>query len=65
MAWTQTDLDKLTKAVATGARRIQYGDRVIDLRRLEDLNALRREMMRDISGSVRSRRTVPKKGKGL
>lgn len=26
MAWTQTDIDRLKKAIATGARRVEFGD---------------------------------------
>ena len=52
MAWTQADLDNLERAVASGARSIQYGDRRVDLRRLEEVNAIRAEMRRDLTGGV-------------
>lgn len=26
MAWTQTDIDRLRRAISTGARRVEFGD---------------------------------------
>lgn len=49
--WTVTNLAELENAIAQGARRFQYKDRVIDFRTLEDLTALRR-LMREELGQV-------------
>lgn len=39
MAWTQTDIDRLKKAIATGARRVEFGSG--ETRRVQEFHALK------------------------
>lgn len=41
MAWTQTDLDTLEKAIATGATRVKYADKEVEYRTLAEMWQLR------------------------
>lgn len=49
MAYTQTDLDLLEKAIAQGARRVKYADKEVEYRDLNEMQDLRR-IMRDELG---------------
>lgn len=66
MAFTVTNLADLEKAIASGARRIQYQDREVDLRTQRDLMALRRQMRKDLGlDKPKSRRIGSSFSKGL
>lgn len=39
MAWTQTDIDRLKRAIATGARRVEFGSG--ETRRVQEFHALK------------------------
>lgn len=56
MAWTQTDLDRLDRAIAQGALRVSYADRTVQYHSLEDMLRLRDRMAREIAGSAASPR---------
>ena len=66
MAWTQTDLDKLERAIATGARRVKFGDVEQEFRSLTEMRSLRDEMRKEL-GLIQggSRRVYPAFDKGL
>lgn len=58
MAWTQTDLDALETAIATGAMKVRYADgREVTYRSLADMRSLRQEMRR-VLGYTEPSRTV-------
>lgn len=59
MAWTQSDLDKIDKAIASGNRRIQFGDRMREFRSQDELLQLRRLVKREVSGATRVSRSSP------
>ena len=48
MAWTQTDIDRLKSAIATGALRVRYIDRDVTYRSLDEM----RETLRMINAEV-------------
>lgn len=48
MAYTQAQLDELTRAIAQGARVVKYEDKEITYRNLEEMRSLRREMTREL-----------------
>ena len=48
MAFTQTQLDELERAIAQGARVVKYEDKEITFRSIEDMRDLRREMRREL-----------------
>ena len=66
MAWTQSDLDKLNKAIAKGARVVDFdGDRV-EYRSLADMQKIKSQMERELSPTtVRSNRRVADFNNGL
>lgn len=37
MSWTQSDLDKLESAIATGARRVKFKDREVEYRSHDEM----------------------------
>ena len=45
MAWTQADLDALNRAIATGAREVEFADgRKVAYRSLADMRSIRDEI---------------------
>lgn len=60
MAWTQTDIDRLKAAMATGARRVEYGSgetrRVVEYRSLSEMESILKEMQDDIAGPLAPQR---------
>ncbi len=66
MAFTVTTLNDLEKAIGSGARRIQYQDREVDLRTQKDMLALRRLIRKDLGlDQPKSRRLGSSYSKGL
>jgi hypothetical protein len=55
MAWTQSDIDTLKAAIATGARRVRYGSgpdaHEVEYRSLADMNATLEAMIAEVSPS--------------
>lgn len=47
-SWCQDDLKAINEAIAQGALRVQYGDKLIEYRRLDDMFAVRRAIMSDL-----------------
>ena len=41
MAWTQTDLDKIEEAIATGARRVRFQTHEVEFQSLADMLKVR------------------------
>lgn len=48
MAWTQTDLDKLKRALAQGATKVRFADHEVSYRSLDEM----RETMRIIQAEI-------------
>lgn len=46
MAWTQAQHDSLERAIAEGARRVQYEDRTVEYRSQSEMLALLQAMKR-------------------
>jgi thiamine monophosphate synthase len=49
--FTQADLDAIKKAIALGATRVQYRDRTVDYRTLDELLRVRRTIENAIAGA--------------
>jgi hypothetical protein len=67
MAWTQTDLTALEKAMGTGLRTVRFENRTIEYQSLAEMQAVRAEMLNEIalaSGTPRVRQTRVYTGKG-
>ena len=48
MAFTQSDLDVLNAAIATGARSVRYGDKQVDYKTLDEMLRARQIMMQEL-----------------
>lgn len=66
MAFTQTQLDALEEAIASGAKRVKYGDKEVEYPSLNEMMRLR-DMMRRALGLTSSSagRIYPTVKKGL
>lgn len=63
-SWTQDDLDRIEKAIATGALRVEYNDRTVVYKSNKELFEAR-EMIRRALGLVkRGGRVLAKASKG-
>lgn len=60
MAWTQADIAVLKRAIATGARRAEYGSgetrRVVEYRSLAEMKAILADMEAEIAGPAAPQR---------
>lgn len=56
--WTQADYDALKAAIALGALRVEYADKRIEYRSLNDMKRLLEEMANDLglNADVKNRR---------
>ena len=48
MAYTQADLDALQAALAKGEKRVTFGDKTVEYRSVEELQAAIRQVKRDL-----------------
>mgnify|MGYP003626954661 FL=1 len=58
MAWIQSDLDKLDKALATGVTTVAFRDRTVSYRSLDEMLRLRSRIVSELqstSGTVTER----------
>lgn len=58
MAWTQTDIDKLKKAMAGGIRKVQYTSGSVEYQSVAEMREVLQMMEREVSGAQKIRRTV-------
>lgn len=65
MSWTQTDLDAIEAAIASGALRVEYNDRTVIFRSLKDLKEARELIMRKLGKVKRGGRLLCDSGKGI
>jgi hypothetical protein len=65
MAWTQTDLDKLEEAIASGARRVKFADKEVEYRDLTEMMQVRDLMRQKLGKSTKGQRILASHSKGL
>lgn len=66
MAYTQTDLDRVEKAIATGVTTIRHSDgKSVTYRDIDELKAARDVIKKSLSTSRRPRAFVARTHKGL
>ena len=62
MGWTQTDIDRLRKAISSGARRVEFGDgqtrSVQEFHSLDQMRSLLAEMEASVAGLLAPQRTA-------
>lgn len=49
MPFTQTDLDTIDEAIASGVKRVKFADREIEFNSVEDLRTARTEILNGLS----------------
>lgn len=64
MAWTQTDLDKLNKAIASGKTRVQFSDRTVEYRSLDEMLRVRSMIVGEV-GKSKTTRVSPRYSKDV
>lgn len=52
MAWSQTDVEKLEKAIASGVTSVRYKDRTVQYQSMDAMRAARREMLGEIAAAT-------------
>lgn len=52
MAWTNSDVEKLEKAIASGAMSVRYKDRTVQYQSMDAMRAARREMLAEIAAAT-------------
>jgi len=62
---TQADLDALNASINEGARRVQYQDRSVEYRSLDEMLRIRAQMQRELGVTSIKGRITPTFGKGL
>jgi len=66
MAWTQTDLDAIEKAIASGVTMVKYSDKVVNYSSLDDLIRIRELIRKDLGlTNAASGRVLTSFSKGL
>lgn len=51
MAYTQTDLARIEKAIAKGERVVWFGDRRVEYRSIDELRKAREDIKRELAGT--------------
>lgn len=65
MAWTQSDIDALKAAIATGARDVSYSDRRVSYRSLDEMRTILRMVTDEVNETTRTRQIRPQMSKGF
>lgn len=65
MAWTQLQLDTLEAAISQGVLEVQYTDKKVRYRSLDEMLKLRDMMRRSLGLVPQSMKVYPKHSKGL
>lgn len=56
MAYTQTQIDALKQALATGALTVKHGETLTTFRSLEEIQQIISDMENEVAGSARTKR---------
>jgi len=66
MAYTQSQLDLLQAAMATGRLRVEYPNGSVTYRSIEEMEYIERKMTREVNGTPATPNTIGiRSGKGL
>lgn len=63
-AWTQTDLDKLCAAIAQGATTVQYQDKRVTYRSLDEMLKIKQLMEQELGLKKKNGRVYAEHSKG-
>lgn len=64
MSYTQAQIDALEAAIATGALTVEYGDKKVTYRSLNEMKEILSDMQNSVAGKKRIRRVFAKHSKG-
>lgn len=64
MAYTQTQLDTLEAAIAEGTLKVEYGDKKVEYRSLNEMIRIRDIMKAELNGLPKQKRTYASFSKG-
>ena len=65
MAFTQTDLNALNQAIGSGVMQVQYADKNVRYRSLDEMMRVRAVMMAELNQLTAPRRKFPVFSKGF
>jgi hypothetical protein len=65
MAWTESDLESVNRAIRLGAVSVRYADRTVTYRSLDELRSIKREIEQALGVETPSRRRYGQYGSGL
>lgn len=65
MAWTNEQLVALETAISQGVRTVRYGDKEVTYQTLDQMRALRREMLIELGQAPAIKKYYHKHNKGL
>ena len=65
MSYTQSDYDKLCRAISSGTRQVRFADRTVEYRSLDEMVRVKNMMARELGIARRPNRTVGTFQKGL
>ena len=65
MGYTLEDYDALNKALASGAKKVQYADKSIEYQSVGDMLRIREEMKNELGLNTRSSKVLASVSKGL
>ena len=58
MAWTQTDITKLERAMAGGIKKVQYTSGSVEYHSYDEMDRMLKRMKQEVDGVKPTRRTV-------
>lgn len=64
MAYTQTELDALRAAIAEGVLKVEYGDKKVEYRSLNEMIRIKKMMEAELEGLPAEKRTYASHSKG-
>lgn len=65
MAWTQEDLNAIDQLIATGSKKIQYGDKIMEARPLDEMLKIKNMMQKELGLPTGAGKVIVSASKGL
>lgn len=65
LSWTQSDIDKLKEAIASGAQSVSYRDRTVTYRSLSEMERVLAKMEGSVGNKKKVKRVNPQFDSGL
>lgn len=65
MSWTQSDLDRIDKAIASGHLKVRYGDNDVTYRSITELRKARAMVAQELGNRPAFGASYPRTSKGI